>query len=109
VTVQKSSKIYVAGHRGMVGSAIVRRVQSAGYTNLLTRTRQALDLLDQRATFDFLQAMNSSPKWCAKTSNPPNATNSSSTMVTKPWIITNKRRAASARFFMKRRPTATDF
>jgi GDP-L-fucose synthase len=56
VTVQKSSKIYIAGHRGMVGSAIVRRLQSAGYTNLITRTRQELNLLDQRATFDFLQA-----------------------------------------------------
>lgn len=40
----------------MVGSAIVRRLQSAGYTNLITRTRQELNLLDQRATFDFLQA-----------------------------------------------------
>ena len=39
----------------MVGSAIVRRLQSTGYTNLITRTRQELDLLDQRATFDFLQ------------------------------------------------------
>jgi len=40
----------------MVGSAIVRRLQSAGYTNLITRTRQELNLLDQRATFDFLQS-----------------------------------------------------
>ena len=40
----------------MVGSAILRRLQSAGFTNLITRTRQDLDLLDQRATFDFLQA-----------------------------------------------------
>ncbi len=56
MTVQKTSKIFIAGHRGMVGSAIVRRLQSAGYTNLLTRTRQELDLLDQRATFDFLHA-----------------------------------------------------
>jgi len=56
VTVQQSSKIYIAGHRGMVGSAIVRRLQSAGYTNLITRTRQEINLLDQRATFDFLQA-----------------------------------------------------
>lgn len=56
MTVQKSSKIYIAGHRGMVGSAIVRRLHAGGYTNILTRTRQELDLLDQRATFDFLQA-----------------------------------------------------
>lgn len=40
----------------MVGFAIVRRLQSAGYSKLITRTRQELDLLDQRATFDFLQA-----------------------------------------------------
>ena len=48
-------KIYVAGHRGMVGSAIVRRLRQGGYTNLLTRNRQELDLLDQRAVADFLQ------------------------------------------------------
>jgi GDP-L-fucose synthase len=53
--IQKSSKIYIAGHCGMVGSAILRRLQSVGYTNLITRTRQELNLLDQRATFDFLQ------------------------------------------------------
>jgi GDP-L-fucose synthase len=55
MTVAQTSKIYIAGHRGMVGSAIVRRLQAAGYTNLLTRTRQELDLLDQRAVFTFLQ------------------------------------------------------
>ncbi|MBA3032750.1 MAG: GDP-L-fucose synthase [Gammaproteobacteria bacterium] len=49
-----NKKIYVAGHRGMVGSAIVRRLQQGGYTNLVTRTRQELDLLDQRAVHDFL-------------------------------------------------------
>jgi len=49
------SRIYVAGHRGMVGSAMLRRLQQGGYTNLLTRTRQQLDLLDQRAVHDFLQ------------------------------------------------------
>ena len=45
MTIEKNAKIYVAGHRGMVGSAIVRRLQAGGYTNLLTRTRQELDLL----------------------------------------------------------------
>jgi GDP-L-fucose synthase len=49
-------KIFVAGHRGMVGSAIVRRLQRGGYGEILTRTRQELDLLDQRAVFDFLEA-----------------------------------------------------
>jgi GDP-L-fucose synthase len=53
--ISKPAKIFIAGHRGMVGSAILRRLQSAGYSNLITRTRQELDLLDQRATFDFLQ------------------------------------------------------
>jgi GDP-L-fucose synthase len=50
------SKIYVAGHRGMVGSALVRRLQQGGYGNLVTRTRQELDLLDQQAVARFLAA-----------------------------------------------------
>jgi GDP-L-fucose synthase len=53
--ITKSSKIYVAGHRGMVGSAIVRRMQSAGYNNLVTRTHAELDLIDQAAVTEFLQ------------------------------------------------------
>ena len=48
-------KIFVAGHRGMVGAALMRRLQAAGYTNLLVRTRWELDLFDQQATFDFLK------------------------------------------------------
>jgi len=40
----------------MVGSAIVRRLKQGGYTNLITRTRHELDLLDQSAVFDFLEA-----------------------------------------------------
>ena len=48
------SKIFVTGHRGMVGSALVRRLQSLGYTDLVTRTRAELDLLDQRAVHAFL-------------------------------------------------------
>jgi GDP-L-fucose synthase len=56
VAIDKNSKIYIAGHRGMVGSAIVRRLRQGGYTHLITRTRQELDLLDQRRTFDFLAA-----------------------------------------------------
>jgi GDP-L-fucose synthase len=52
--VDHSARIFVAGHRGMVGSALVRRLQARGYTNLLLRTRQELDLLDQRATHAFL-------------------------------------------------------
>ena len=48
------AKIFITGHRGMVGSAIVRRLQAGGYTELLTRTHAELDLLDQRAVHDFL-------------------------------------------------------
>ncbi len=48
------AKIFVTGHRGMVGSAIVRRLQSLGYGNLVTRTRAELDLLDQRAVHAFV-------------------------------------------------------
>ena len=51
---QTAAKIYVAGHRGMVGSALVRRLEQAGYGNILTRTRAELDLLDQAATHAFL-------------------------------------------------------
>ena len=50
----RSAKIVVAGHRGMVGSALVRKLESGGYSNLITRTRAELDLLDQSAVFDFL-------------------------------------------------------
>jgi len=48
-------KIYIAGHCGMVGSAIARHLQQGGNHCLITRTRQELDLLDQRAVFDFLE------------------------------------------------------
>jgi GDP-L-fucose synthase len=49
-------RIYVAGHRGLVGSAILRRLQAGGYRNLVTRTHAELDLLDQRAVQAFLDA-----------------------------------------------------
>ncbi|MDI1259303.1 GDP-L-fucose synthase [Aquabacterium sp.] len=52
----KAAKIFVAGHRGMVGSAIVRRLQSSGYTQIVTRQRHELDLLDQRAVQAFMHA-----------------------------------------------------
>ena len=47
--------IYVAGHRGMVGSAIVSRLQSEGYDNIVTRTHQELDLIDQQAVRHFFK------------------------------------------------------
>jgi GDP-L-fucose synthase len=50
----RNAKIFVTGHRGMVGSAIVRRLQTGGYTNLLSRTHADLDLLDQQAVHRFL-------------------------------------------------------
>ena len=43
----KNARIFVAGHRGMVGSALVRRLERAGYCNIVTRTRAHLDLTDQ--------------------------------------------------------------
>ena len=49
------SKIFIAGHRGMVGSAIVRALQAQGFTNLLVRTRQELDLLDRPAVREFFK------------------------------------------------------
>jgi GDP-L-fucose synthase len=52
----KNSKIYIAGHRGMVGSAIVRRLSLAGFTNLVTRSHNELDLTDQAAVQQFMQA-----------------------------------------------------
>lgn len=50
---QKDSKIYVAGHRGMVGSAIVRALKAQGYTNIITRTHAELDLINQAAVDQF--------------------------------------------------------
>ena len=50
---EKESKIFVAGHRGMVGSAIVRELRRQGYTNIITRTHAELDLTDQRAVEEF--------------------------------------------------------
>ncbi|MHB1176419.1 MAG: GDP-L-fucose synthase family protein [Sulfuriferula sp.] len=49
----KTAKIYIAGHRGLVGGAIVRNLQEKGYTNLLTHTHAELDLTDQKATEAF--------------------------------------------------------
>ena len=50
---EKNAKIYVAGHRGMVGSAIVRELQRQGYTNIITRTHKELDLTRQEAVERF--------------------------------------------------------
>ena len=53
---EKKSKIYVAGHRGMVGSAIVRELRRQGYDNIITRTHSELDLTDQQAVNGFFAA-----------------------------------------------------
>lgn len=55
MTMKKDAKIYVAGHRGMVGSAIVRKLKELGYTNIITRTHAELDLTDQKATREFFE------------------------------------------------------
>jgi GDP-L-fucose synthase len=51
----KDLKIYVAGHRGMVGSAIVRQLQSNGFTNIVTRTHAELDLCNQQSVVNFFK------------------------------------------------------
>lgn len=54
-TINKTDKIYVAGHRGLVGSAIVRSLQSKGYTNIIGRTHKELDLTNQRDVCKFFE------------------------------------------------------
>jgi len=49
----KNSKIYIAGHRGLVGSALVRNLKAQGYTNIVCKTRTELNLLDYQAVADF--------------------------------------------------------
>ena len=53
-TIRRDAKIYVAGHRGMVGSAIIRRLGASGYDRILTRTHNELDLTSQAAVKEFL-------------------------------------------------------
>ena len=50
----RTSSVYVAGHRGLVGSALLRRFRAEGFTNLLVRSHGELDLTDRAATFDFV-------------------------------------------------------
>ncbi|HBM34833.1 NAD-dependent epimerase/dehydratase family protein, partial [Sulfuricurvum sp.] len=52
----KNSKIYVAGHRGLVGSAIIKNLHFKGYSNIMTRTHSELDLTSQQAVSDFFLA-----------------------------------------------------
>lgn len=55
ITIKKDAKIYVAGHRGLVGSAIIKSLQARGYTKIITRTRNELDHIDTKATIDFFK------------------------------------------------------
>jgi GDP-L-fucose synthase len=54
--VEKNAKVYVAGHKGMVGSAIVRKLQKEGFDNIITRNSSQLDLRSQTAVADFFDA-----------------------------------------------------
>src|SRR5690625_3234609 len=55
MSIEKSDKIFIAGHRGMVGSAIVRQLKERGYQNLITADREQLDLLEQEKGYKFLK------------------------------------------------------
>ena len=63
--ITKKSKIYVAGHNGMVGSAILKRLNIEGYKNLIYVNRSKLDLRDQKETFKFKLCL---PQRCSKAS-----------------------------------------
>lgn len=56
INVNKDSKIYVAGHRGLVGSAIMRQLGAKGYSNIVTRTHAELDLMNQPLVADFFDS-----------------------------------------------------
>ena len=53
--IQKDSKIYIAGHRGLVGSAVLKKLKEEGYKNLITKTHQELDLINQKAVQEFFK------------------------------------------------------
>ena len=52
---EKDSKIYIAGHTGMVGSAILRKLEQEGYSNLILRTSKELDLINQQSVVNFFE------------------------------------------------------
>ena len=53
--IDQKSKIYIAGHKGLVGSAILRRLKNLGYKNLIYVEKSRLNLLDQKKVFNFLK------------------------------------------------------
>ena len=52
----KDEKIYVAGHRGLVGSAIIKNLKEKGFSNFVTRTHAELDLMNQKEVADFFES-----------------------------------------------------
>ena len=56
--IDKKSKIFVAGHNGLVGSAIIRKLKEKGYKNIITVKKSKLDLTDQSKVFTFLKKKN---------------------------------------------------
>ena len=61
MAINKKSKIYVAGHSGMVGSAIVRKLMRDGFENFILRTHQELDLINQKNVFNYFK--NNKPEY----------------------------------------------
>ena len=53
--ISKSSKIFIAGHNGMVGSAIYKKLLNKGYKKIITASKKKLNLIDQKSTFSFLK------------------------------------------------------
>ena len=58
MSISKNSKIFLAGHNGMVGSAIYRKLKNNGYSNIIVQSKKKLNLLDQSKTFKFLKKIN---------------------------------------------------
>ena len=54
----KKSKIFIAGHKGMVGSSIQRKLKKLGYTNILVTDKKKINLLDQKKVFNYLKKKN---------------------------------------------------
>jgi len=51
--INKNSRIFIAGHNGMVGSAILKKLKNKGYKKIITATKKKLNLIDQKSTFNF--------------------------------------------------------
>ena len=56
--INKKSKIFVAGHKGLIGSAILRKLKYLSYHNILTQTRKQLDLRDQKKVLEYFKKKN---------------------------------------------------